>query len=96
LGSIIIDRSFSNFKKGDKVYVLSYRGEGAYDLWYNGKELDNTDAVWKHGTLKHSPAFIWWVSIVNKDGQQGWLRFRNITDSGFQTEDKVDGRDSCS
>ncbi len=95
-GIILIDESFGKFKKGDEVYVLSYRGEGEYDLWFSGKELSNTEEVWSHGTLKQSPEFIWWVSIISKDGQRGWLRFKNVSDSGFQTEDKVDGRDSCS
>ncbi len=96
LGIIIINKAFGMFHKGDEIYVLSYRGEGEYDLWFNGEELRNTAEVWSHGTLKQSPTFIWWVAIINKDGQQGWLRFRNISDSGFETEDKVDGHDSCS
>ena len=96
LGIIVIDKSFGTFKKGDEVYVLSYRGEGEYDLWFNEKELSNTGEVRSHGTLKQSPEFVWWVYISNKDGRKGWLRFKNVSDSGFQTEDKVDGRDSCS
>ena len=96
LGIITINESFGGFSKGDKVYVLSYRGEGEYDLWYKGKQLDSTDDVWKHGTLKQSPEFIWWVSVINKDGKRGWLRFKNIGEGGFQTEEKIDGRDSCS
>jgi hypothetical protein len=96
LGIMIIDRPFGNIKKGDKIYVLSYRGEGEYDLWYKGHIFLNNTDVWEHGTLKQSPEFVWWVYIINKDGKKGWLKFKNITDSGFQTEDKVDGRDSCS
>lgn len=95
-GIIVINKSFGKFKKGDEVYVLSYRGEGEYDLWFNGKELNDTEEVWSNGTLQQSPEFIWWVSIIDKDGRQGWLKFKNISDSGFQTEDKVDGSDSCS
>jgi hypothetical protein len=94
-GIIIIEKSFDDLKKGTKVYVMSYRGEGEYDLWYNGKELDNTDDVWKHGSLKQSPEFIWWVAVINKEGKRGWLRFKNISGSGFQTEDKIEGSDSC-
>ncbi len=96
LGVIVINNSFDNFNKDDEVYVLSYRGEGEYDLWFNGKELSNTKDVWAKGTLRQSPEFVWWVSIINKDGKTGWLRFKNISDNGFQTEDKVDGHDSCS
>ena len=96
LGVIVINKSYATFKKGDTVYVLSYRGEGEYDLWFNGKDISDTDEVWSHGTLTRSPKYVWWVSIISKDGRHGWLRFKNISDSGFQTEDKVDGRDSCS
>lgn len=95
LGVIVINKSFGTYKKGDTVYVLSYRGEGEYDLWFNGKEISDTGEVWSNGTLTQSPEFIWWVSIINKDGQRGWLRFKNISDSGFETADKVDGSDSC-
>ena len=95
LGIIVINKAVGVFNKGDEIYILSYRGEGEYDLWFNGNKLRNTADVWAHGTLKQSPKFIWWVAIINKDGQQGWLKIRNISNNGFQTEDKVDGYDSC-
>ncbi len=95
-GAIVINKSIGTLKKGDKVYVLSYRGEGEYDLWFNGKKLDNGEEIWSRGTLKQLPEIIWWVSVINKDGQNGWLRFKNISKNGFETEDKVDGQDSCS
>jgi len=100
LGIITINKTANTFTKGDKVYILSYRGEGAYDLWYKGKildlDLDSMDKIWSNGTLIQMPKFVWWVFVKNKVGKQGWLRLKNITDSGFQIEEKIDGQDSCS
>jgi hypothetical protein len=99
LGQLVLEKSFDIFIKGDKVYILSYRGEGFYDLWYKGKVLDLDsdvlDKVWANGKLVNSPEFAWWVLVKNKDGKQGWLKLRNITDSGFQPEERIDGMDSC-
>jgi hypothetical protein len=100
LGIITITKSFNTFTKGDKVYMLSYRGEGAYDLWYKGKmldlDLDSMNKVWTNGTLIQLPEFVWWVLVKNKDGNIGWLRLRNISESGFWTDEKIEGLDSCS
>ena len=96
LGEIVLNKSFDEFTEGDKIYILSYRGEGFYDLWYKGKVLDSTEEVWSNGVLIESPEFVWWVSIKNKAGEQGWLRLKNISESGFQMEYEIDGMDSCS
>jgi hypothetical protein len=100
LGKLVIEKPFGSFVKDDNVYVLSYRGEGFYDLWYKGKILnldsDNLDKVWSNSSLVNYPNFTWWVLVRNKEGKQGWLRLRNITDSGFQIEEQFDGADSCS
>ena len=98
-GVLILEESAGNFSKGDKVYILSYRGEGDYDLWYKGKMLapdsDDLSKVLANSKLVNSPEFVWWVMIKNKDGKEGWLRLKNITDMGFQTEEQFDGADAC-
>jgi hypothetical protein len=100
LGELILNKSFDKFTRGDKIYVLSYRGEGTYDLWYKGGVLDlNSDSmtkVWANGKLMQSSEFIWWVFVKNKYGNQGWLKLKNISKSGFQIREKIDGFDSCS
>jgi hypothetical protein len=58
--------------------------------------LDSMAKVWANSKLMQSPEFIWWVFVKNKDGNQGWLRFKNISESGFQTREKIGGFDSCS
>ena len=96
LGEIVLNKSLDEFTKGDKVYVLSYRGEGYYDLWYKGKVLDSTEKVWSNGELMEYPEFVWWVLVKNKAGKQGWLKLKNINGSGFRIEYQIDGMDSCS
>lgn len=100
LGIIVINKTANTFNKGDKVYILSYRGEGTYDLWYKGKildlNLDSMDKIWANGTLIQSPEFVWWVLVKNKVGKQGWLKLKNITDTGFLIEENIEGQDSCS
>jgi len=100
LGIITLNKTVNTFTKGDKVYILSYRGEGAYDLWYKGKILDlnltSMDIIWSNGTLIQTPQFVWWVLVKNKDGNIGWLRLNNISKNGFLTDEKIEGLDSCS
>jgi hypothetical protein len=95
-GVVTLEKSFNGFNKGDKVYVLSYRGEGIYDLWYGGKIFESNDLFWTNGIMKQAPEIIWWVLVKKKNGMQGWLMLRNISERGFQIEEKIDGMDSCS
>jgi hypothetical protein len=96
LGEIVLNRSFDEFTRGDKVYILSYRGEGVYDLWYKGKILDSSEKVWLNSVLMGWPEFEWWALIKNRAGKQGWLRLKNVSRTGFQIEYEIDGMDSCS
>ena len=99
-GIAVINNSFDQFIKGDKVYILSYRGEGAYDLWYKGKEinldLNKLDVLWSSSEWIQDPQMTWWVLIENKQGRKGWLKLKNISEGGFRTEEQINGWDSCS
>lgn len=98
-GYVVLNKSFDGFIKGDKVYLLTYLGEGAYDLWYKGKKLDfnvlNLDEFWPNVTLKASPLYTWAILIRRGDGKQGWLRLKNSPKRDFWPE-KIKGMDSCS
>jgi hypothetical protein len=98
-GYVVVSKSYDGFIKGDKVYLLTYLGEGAYDLWYKGKKLDlnvlNLDKFWANVTEKASPLYTWSVLIRRGDGKQGWLRLKNSAKSKFWPE-KIKGMDSCS
>jgi hypothetical protein len=96
LGVVTLEKTFDGFTKGDKVYVLTYRGEGVYDLWYKGKIIDSDNGIWANGVMSQPPEIIWWVLVKNKDGKKGWLKLKNISERGFAIEEKIDGMDSCS
>ena len=81
---------------GDSVYVLSYRGEGWYDVWIAGK-VRHLPAFWddrredprptdRPGHLLREPQDIWWVRIRTHDGQSGWIRMDHA---------EVSGADAC-
>ncbi|MBI5204854.1 MAG: hypothetical protein HZA11_08055 [Nitrospirae bacterium] len=103
LGVVVITESFDVFSKGDNVFVLSYKGEGFYDVWYKGKVLKNIEQFWPDelskltgkGRLKQLQKMIWWVLVKNEAGRQGWLMLKNISNNGFLLNEKIDGIDAC-
>ncbi len=98
-GYVVVNKTYDGFAKGEKVYLLTYLGEGAYDLWYKGEKLDlnvlNLDEFWANATEKDSPLYTWAVLIRREDGKQGWLRLKNSPKHKFWPE-KIKGMDSCS
>jgi hypothetical protein len=94
LGKLVLEKSFDNYVKGDTVYILSYEGEGAYDLWYKGKVLsanyNNLDRVWENGKVLNWPICVWWVWVENKSGKQGWLKVENICDNDSKMSEKIE------
>jgi hypothetical protein len=83
-------------QKGDRVYVLSYRGEGMYDVWHDGK-LMTLEAFWEPlapaaraaGVVRARPEMMWWVLIKTRAGRQGWLRLRNVAEHGFELKEDI-------
>lgn len=82
--------------RGDRIYVLSYRGEGLYDVWHDGRLL-TLEAFWKPvvsagraaGVLRTRPEMMWWVLVRARSGRQGWLRLRNIAEHGFELREDI-------
>jgi hypothetical protein len=81
---------------GDSAFVLSYRGEGWYDVWIAGK-VRHLPAFWddrredprptdRPGRLIREPEDIWWVQIRAPDGRTGWIRMDHA---------EVSGSDAC-
>jgi hypothetical protein len=75
---------------GDTIYVLSYTGEGTYDLWYRGKTL-NDEVFWRSNPSPEDSAYArlvdgekmtWWVLLTNSDGVKGWLPLVNNCPDG--------------
>lgn len=78
-------------RRGDRLYVLSYRGAGRYELWHRGA-LFTAEAFWPPfvsmeraaGEITTWPEMLWWVLVKAAQGRQGWLRLRNVSRSGFE------------
>ena len=105
LGMLVIKKpvKFKNkhietVSKGEKIYVLSYGGEGYYDLWYKGKvldiDLDDSDQIWENSELVQEPHMVWWVLVKNSKGKKGWLKI-DMGDGHRVTEEKVEIMDTC-
>ncbi|MBI2526827.1 MAG: hypothetical protein HYY95_03790 [Candidatus Rokubacteria bacterium] len=83
-------------RPGDRVHVLSYRGEGRYDLWHAGR-LMTLEAFWEPlaadgrvaGVMRARPEMMWWVLIKTRAGRQGWLRLRNMAEHGFAMQEDI-------
>jgi|GEM_PF-3079579 len=62
---------------GDVIYLLTYRGEGVYNVWFKGSVYNNLGLdPFNLGYLDimDSPETIDWVQIQNSKGQIGWRR----------------------
>lgn len=81
--------TFSNnkisVKAGNLFYLLTYRGEGFFLIWYKGKKFE--DEILDENTMKllSEPKSVWWVKIKNRKGQIGWTKM----------PENFDNKDSC-
>lgn len=69
-------------RSGDKVYLLTYEGEGLYRVWFKGRSYSqigpicdetlnrNRDCI---GRILKRPDAEWWARIKNTPGQVGWV-----------------------
>ncbi|MTW10194.1 hypothetical protein GM658_06220 [Pseudoduganella eburnea] len=70
---------------GDKIYMLSPLGEGAYLFWYRGKVYSSgTGLAAMPGADGKDARMTWWKQVKNKAGKRGWT-----------TSDKFSNADSC-
>jgi hypothetical protein len=89
LGVVVIRKSFEGYNVGDTVFILSYTGEGSYNIWHNGI-FENVDRFWSSDTLRsHFDALetvevsmSWWVNVTDASGRVFWLRLFNTEGSG--------------
>jgi len=59
---------------GDRLYLLTYIGEGFHRVWYRGRiteEETYDEAIFRQ--IKE-PKSVWWVKVRNARGQIGWSR----------------------
>ncbi len=98
LGLVLVAQ-FTNpdpFQIGDEVSVLSYLGEGSYDVWFKGKvrevgvltsPLPSYPSGGAYAILKRPADTVWWVQIRTRDGRPGWIH--------PDASNRVSGHDAC-
>ena len=74
-------------RKGEKLYLLTYMGEGFFKVWRKGRILEENMS--EEGSFKviSSPRSIWWVKVKNRRGKTGWSR----ESDNFGNKDKCGG-----
>lgn len=91
LGVVVVNATFEEFKKNDTLYILSSKGEGYYDVWYNGKIIQDIYEFWStyETPLIENSITEWWILVKTQTGKYGWLR--RTADSS----EEIDGQDGC-
>ena len=73
-------------KAGEIFYILTYYGEGYYQVFYNGKYFMEEVFDQDHMKVLSNPKTVWWAKIKNRKGQIGWTKL----------PENFDNKDSCS
>ncbi len=99
IGIVHIVRMNDKYPVGDTIYVLSYTGEGSFDIWYKGT-IHNVEEFWSddafpdtayyYAGLLAEPSMTWWVSLTNSSGITGWLPLVNTCHGACFGEGIVD------
>lgn len=75
-------------QRGDRIYYLSYLGEGFVKVWLNGKhieiEWDKPQACTK--VITEGEENEWWIQVVASSGTVGW-----VVPEKFHTYDEFGG-----
>jgi hypothetical protein len=86
-------------KPGDRLYLLTYHGEGDFTAWFKGQLLDHLDAsdIINEvcnvkpdrciGRVVKKPVFDWWVQVQRNDGKKGWT----VDTAAFSNKDRFGG-----
>ena len=87
------------------MYITTYEGEGGWNVWHRGKSY-SVESFWpdhvgkrigaEPAQLIFPPTGTWWVRIVNRRGQVGWIEGGHISVDGMEgSTPSFDGADSC-
>ena len=67
------------FAQGDTLHVLHYLGEGRFNVWYRGVEIE-TEAFWveegagaARAMLSEEATAEYWVDVETSTGRHGWV-----------------------
>ena len=95
-GRFVVRRRHDRFVPGDVLWVYTYRGEGFFKVWFDGKfeDIELGFSPWGGslgrrceasskcwGELKENLKFTWWFKIRTPDGLVGWTKEANNFDS---------------
>ena len=96
LGKAVVTKPIEGFNVQDTFYVLSYTGEGTWDIWYKGNIL-NVEGFWDvedlpqfQARLLIEPLMSWWLFIRTNHGREGWLRLVNTTSYGIDFNEDIE------
>jgi len=68
-----IDKPQLSLNPGDKIYMLSPLGEGAYLFWFKGKVYSSSiDLATMPGVDGKDAKMTWWKQVENQKGKRGW------------------------
>ncbi|NBD14532.1 hypothetical protein [Corallococcus silvisoli] len=87
-------------QKGDRLYLLRFNGENAFDIWFKGRVIRDVEPFWNVNTPSISikaegkptavaesyPENRWYVRVKDAKGQMGWIDM---------TGAEIDGVDGC-
>jgi len=68
----------AGIRAGDRIFVLHFKGEGVWAVWFRGRLVD----VELYG-LKIAPKSEWWAKVRTARGVVGWVRAEN----NFENQD---------
>jgi hypothetical protein len=82
-GKMVVLRDHGLFRKGEVVYLLTYKGEGFFKIWRDGEILsvDVSCPAEPPGSaagsrcwheIEKDPESTWWVQIETSSGRVGW------------------------
>jgi len=97
-------KDHNKFKRGDKIYLLTYQGEGLYRVWFNGK-ISSEEILFPDFTEKNDfkncddKKVDCWGKIINlRRNSVWWVKIQKANGSkGWTKQSKAfTGQDSCS
>jgi len=91
-GIVRIIRPFENYKIGDEILLIGYKGEGYFTAIFNNIISDKLLIVSRYNQnikIEQIWTMYWWVKIKRESGQIGWLKLKNQTMNGFKINEKI-------
>lgn len=90
-----VDNNGNSFIRGDKFYLLTYRGEGFFKAWFGGKLFD-MDAVGVKDAFEYYSRDPFWALTSQRYKHVWWKKIKTRQDIiGWTKEDVFSNQDAC-